>query len=142
MGKDLTGVRSHHRKLLPDKAGLDIHKPTSLEGIALTARLNKDHRFRNLYEELTPECLLSAWIRINKNAASGVDKVTAKAYQTNLLDKIQNLAQRLKEKTYKAKLVRRTVYSKRQWQGKAVRNSCAGRQNRTTSGLHALRGDI
>ena len=93
---------------MPNNVGSDRHEPTSLEGIALTASLNKEHRFQNLYGELTPECLLSAWIRINKDAASGVDKITAKEYQTNLLDNIWNLGQRLKEKRYKAKLVRRT----------------------------------
>jgi group II intron reverse transcriptase/maturase len=97
---------------MPDNVGSEIHEPTSLEGIALTASLDKDHRFQNLYGELTPALLLSAWIRINKNAASGVDKVTAEEYQINLLDNIQNLAQRLKEKTYKAKLVRRKYIPK------------------------------
>ena len=97
---------------MPDNAGLEHHKPTSLEGIALTASLNKEHRFRNLYGELTPERLLTAWTRINKDAASGVDKVTAEDYEQNLMGNIQNLAQRLKEKTYKAKLVRRTYIPK------------------------------
>lgn len=97
---------------MPDKVGSDTHKQTSLEGIALTASLDKDHRFQNLYGELTPERLLSAWIRINKTAASGVDKVTAKEYQTNLLSNIEDLAQRLKEKRYKAKLVRRKYIPK------------------------------
>ncbi len=97
---------------MPNNVGSDTHKPTSLEGIALTASLNKDHRFQNLYGELTPELLLSAWMNINKDAASGVDNITAKEYQTNLLDNIQNLAQRLKEKRYKAKLVRRTYIPK------------------------------
>ena len=97
---------------MPDNAGLENHKPTSLEGIALTASLNKDHRFRNLYRELTPELLLSAWMTINKDAASGVDKITAEDYQEHLLKNIQHLAQRLKEKRYKAKLVRRTYIPK------------------------------
>jgi hypothetical protein len=34
MGKDLTGVRSPQRKLMPDTVGPDNHKPTSLWGIA------------------------------------------------------------------------------------------------------------
>jgi group II intron reverse transcriptase/maturase len=97
---------------MPDNAGLDTRKPTSLEGIALTAGLNKAHRFRNLYRELTPELLLTAWTRINKDAASGVDKVTAEDYQVNLLDNLDDLAQRLKEKRYKAKLVKRTYIPK------------------------------
>jgi RNA-directed DNA polymerase len=93
---------------MPNKVGSDTHEPTSLEGIALTASRNKSHRFQNLYGELTPELLLTAWTRINKDAASGVDKVTAEEYSQNLMGNIQKVAQRLKEKTYKAKLVRRT----------------------------------
>jgi len=112
MGKDLTGGRSLYRKLLPDNAGLEHHTPTSLEGIALTASLNKTHRFRKLYGELTPGLLLTAWKRINKDASNGVDKMTAKEYRRNLKSHIHNLAQRVKEKRYKAKLVRRTYIPK------------------------------
>jgi group II intron reverse transcriptase/maturase len=97
---------------MPDKAGLEKHKQTSLEGIALTASLNKKHRCRNLYGELTPEFLLIAWKRINKDAASGVDKVTAEEYRKNLMGNLDELACRLKEKRYKAKLVRRTYIPK------------------------------
>ena len=97
---------------MPDNAGLETHKPTSLEGIALTASLNTTHRFRNLYGELTPECLLTAWMCIKKDAASGVDKLTAEEYSQNLTENLNGLARRLKEKTYKAKLVRRTYIPK------------------------------
>ena len=34
MGKDLTGVRSPQRKLMPNTVKSDKHKPTSLWGIA------------------------------------------------------------------------------------------------------------
>jgi len=95
-----------------DNVGSDNHKPTSLEGIALTASLNTEHRFQNLYGELKPGLLLRAWMSINKDAASGVDKITAKEYQGNLVGNIEDLAQRLKEKRYKAKLVKRTYIPK------------------------------
>ena len=97
---------------MPNNVGSDTHEPTSLEGIALTAGLNKEHRFQNLFGELTPERLLTAWMRINKDAASGVDKLTAEEYQENLLDNLKDLARRVHEKTYKAKLVRRTYIPK------------------------------
>ncbi len=97
---------------MPDKVGSETHEPTSLRGIAQTASLNKDHRFQNLYGELTPELLLTAWMRINKDAASGVDKVTAEEYRHNLMGNIHDLAQRVQEKRYKAKLVRRTYIPK------------------------------
>jgi len=49
---------------------------------------------------------------LNKNAASGVDEVTAQAYEENLEANIQALAQRLKTKRYRAKLVRRSYIPK------------------------------
>ena len=97
---------------MPDNVGSDRHEPTSLKGIALTASLNTEHRFQNLYGELTPDFLLTAWTRINKQASSGVDKMTAEEYSRNLTENLNGLARRLKEKTYKAKLVRRTYIPK------------------------------
>jgi group II intron reverse transcriptase/maturase len=107
MGKDLTEVRSPQRKLMPDIAGLEQHKPTSLRGIAEKAKADKRHRFRNLYRELSAEFLLFCWPDLNKDAASGVDKMTAGKYAENLHDNIQKLAERLKKKKYRTKLVRR-----------------------------------
>ncbi len=107
MGKDLTGVRSPQRKLMPDTAGSEKRKQTSLWGIAGTASRNKRHRFRNLYGCLTPELLLQGWQRLNKQAASGVDSVTAEDYVADLQVNLERLAKRLRQKKYKAKLVRR-----------------------------------
>ena len=97
---------------MPNTVGSDTHEPTSLRGIALTASLNNTHRFQNLFGELTPELLLTAWTHLNKTAACGVDKMTVEEYSLNLLDNIQLLAQRVKDKSYKAKLVRRTYIPK------------------------------
>jgi len=111
-GKDLTEVRSPQRKLMPDEAGLEQHKQTSLRGIAQTAAANKQHRFRNLYGMLTLKALFNAWRSLNKKAASGVDKVTSEQYEENLLGNLENLLDRLKRKTYKAKLVKRKYIPK------------------------------
>jgi len=107
MGKDLTEVRSPQRKLMPDTVGLEQHKPTSLWGIAEKAKADKRHRFRDLYRELNAGFLHTCWRDLNKKAASGVDKVTAEEYAKNLHGNIQNLAERLKGKKYRTKLVRR-----------------------------------
>jgi group II intron reverse transcriptase/maturase len=56
--------------------------------------------------------LMDAWLDINRGAASGVDKVTAMEYEENLVENIINLEKRLKEKRYKAKLVRRVYIPK------------------------------
>lgn len=111
-GKDLTEVRSPQRKLVPDTVGLGKHKPTSLRGIANRAKTSKHHRFRDLYRHLNADFLLSCWRDLNKNAASGVDGVTAAQYQENLEANIQALAKRLKNKRYRAKLVRRCYIPK------------------------------
>ncbi len=106
-GKDLTEVRSLQRKLIPDIVGLELYEQTSLQGIAFKAKSNKTHRFQNLYQRLNAGFLMECWYGLNKNAASGVDKVTAALYQENLDANIRSLAVRLKAKDYRAKLVRR-----------------------------------
>jgi group II intron reverse transcriptase/maturase len=97
---------------MPDTVGSEHHQPTSLRGIANKARVNKRHRFRELYRCLDVELLLTCWHDLNKDAASGVDQVTAKAYAVNLHGNIEALAQRLKLKRYRAKLVRRCYIPK------------------------------
>lgn len=81
--------------------------PTSLRGIANKASLDKDHRFRNLFGLLTVGFLLSCWERVNKKAASGVDRVSARIYAKDLAAHVQDLWERVKRGSYRAKLVRR-----------------------------------
>jgi RNA-directed DNA polymerase len=92
---------------MPDTVGSEQHKPTSLRGIANKARVDKQHRFRDLYRCLDADLLLACWSDLNKDAASGVDGVTAKVYAAALHANIEALVQRLKSKRYRAKLVRR-----------------------------------
>lgn len=93
-------------------AGSDTHKPTSLRGIANRAKACKHHRFRNLYRGLNVVALMDAWHRLNKDAACGVDGVTVAIYQAHLLANIEDLAERLRTKRYRAKLVRRCYIPK------------------------------
>ena len=81
--------------------------PTSLLAIAKKAQEQKDLRFFNLYRLIDESFLLECWRDIRKNAASGVDQVSAQEYGENLIDNIRNLVERLKSKTYRARLVRR-----------------------------------
>jgi RNA-directed DNA polymerase len=107
MGKAVTEGRSPHRKLLPDTVGSDHQKPTSLRGRANKAKADKRHRCRALYRCRDADLLRDCWHDRNKEAASGVDNVTAEAYAANLQATIEALAQRLKAKRYRATLVRR-----------------------------------
>ena len=111
-GKDLTEVRSSQRKLMPDIVGLDTDERTSLWGIADKAEHCKTHCFQNLYQLLDVPLLMECWKGLNKNAASGVDGVTADIYQKDLESNIEQLVERLKAKTYRAKLVRRCYIPK------------------------------
>ena len=80
---------------------------TSLLGIANKAQGDKRYRFRNLYRELNEELLLDSWRLLRKDAALGVDRVSAVAYEANLAENIKQLVERLKRKRYRARLVRR-----------------------------------
>lgn len=111
-GKDLTEVRSSQRKLVPDIVGLEHYEPTSLRSIAIKAKEHAKHRFQDLYRLLNAPFLMYCWRDLNKDAASGVDEVTAETYQENLEVNIQKLAKRLKEKRYRTKLVRRCYIPK------------------------------
>ena len=111
MGKGLTVVRSLQRKHMLD-SWVREHVRTSLQGIAEKARQDGKYRFFDVYRLINEEMLLVAWGEINKNAASGVDRVTARGYEENLVDNIKDLVLRLKEKRYKARLVRRVYIPK------------------------------
>ena len=80
---------------------------TSLLGIAKKAKSDKRYRFRNLYRELNEELLRDSWRLLRKDAALGVDLVSAAEYEANLEENIHQLVERLKRKRYRARLVRR-----------------------------------
>ena len=112
MGKDLTGVRSPQRKHMPDKVGSGQRVQTSLRGIVTTASHDRQHRFRDLYRLLNAEMLYLAWQKLNKSAAIADDDITVAEYQSDLLVNLDWLTERLKQKKYRAKLVRRRYISK------------------------------
>jgi group II intron reverse transcriptase/maturase len=87
--------------------GPDKHLSTSLQGIANKARREPKHRFRDLYRLLDEDFLRECWRGVRKSAACGVDRVSAADYQRDLDANIRELVERLKQKRYRAKLVRR-----------------------------------
>jgi len=85
---------------------------TSLQAIAKKAESQPGYRFRNLFGMLNEEMLKDSWRLIRKNAASGIDGVSAKDYEQNLDENIHQLVEGLKQKRYRAKLVRRRYIPK------------------------------
>jgi group II intron reverse transcriptase/maturase len=86
--------------------------PTSLPGIAKKAREQKKHRFQNLIGMLDESYLLDCWRHIRKNAAAGVDRVSAWEYEQALPANITRLVDKLKRGTYRARLIRRQYIPK------------------------------
>ena len=81
--------------------------PTFLQGIAEKAQSQQRYRFRNLYGMLNEELLKESWREIKKHAAYGVDQISAQDYEQHLEENIRDLVERLKQKRYRAKLVKR-----------------------------------
>lgn len=81
--------------------------PTSRQGIAKKAAQDQSHRLRNLFGMLTVASVLSGWPLLNKRAASGVDRISVRAYGSRLHDHVTALVERVKNQCYRAKLVRR-----------------------------------
>jgi hypothetical protein len=88
--------------------------PTFLRAIADKAARDKHHRFGDLYRQLNESALRQSFYLLRKDAASGVDGVTFEEYEKNLDSNLANLVQRLKNKRYKARLVRRKYIPKGQ----------------------------
>ena len=86
--------------------------PTFLRAIADKARRDRNHRFGDLYRQLNQESLRASFYLLKKEAASGVDGVTFQEYEKNLETNLADLVERLKRKSYHARLVRRKYIPK------------------------------
>lgn len=85
---------------------------TSLPAIATAARRDRNKRFRGLYSMLNRANFEVAFHALRKDAAAGEDEVTWHEYAQNLTDNLLDLERRLKEKRYRAKLVKRVFIPK------------------------------
>jgi RNA-directed DNA polymerase len=85
---------------------------TSLPAIATAARRDGNRRFRGLYSLLNRANFEVAFHALRKNAATGTDEVTWREYAGNLNGNLCDLEMRLKEKRYRAKLVKRVFIPK------------------------------
>ena len=81
--------------------------PTSLREIARKAKRSTSYRAGGLYSLLNSSNLTASFLGLNKKAARGSDGVTYAEYGSNLQVNIGDMVQRLKEKRYRAKMVRR-----------------------------------
>ena len=74
---------------------------TKLDRIAELSAQNPNMVFTSLYHLINFDLLLDCHKEIDGNKATGIDKVTKAEYEINLNENLQNLVERLKQKTYK-----------------------------------------
>lgn len=80
---------------------------TKRERIAALAKQSPQMAFTSLAHLMDLDWLTEAYRRTRKDAAAGVDGVTAAEYETDLEDNLQRLLDRVKSGTYRAPPVRR-----------------------------------
>ncbi len=85
----------------------DKHMQTSLRGIAKKAKECPKYRFGNLYSLLNARNLSWSFGQLNRKSAPGVDGVDWEHFGADLSRNVEVLTTSLKDKRYKAKLVRR-----------------------------------
>ncbi|HCA80768.1 MAG TPA: hypothetical protein DEP53_13655, partial [Bacteroidetes bacterium] len=85
---------------------------TKLNRLSETARKYPQFQFQNIAYYIDVEMLGWAFRQLRKNAAAGVDGVTATDYEKNLQGNLEDLHQRLKKGCYRAQPLRRTYIEK------------------------------
>lgn len=85
---------------------------TKLNLITRIARLDKGCKFNNLMHLVNENTLRECFIRLDKNKAAGIDRITKEEYGKNLEDNLRRLVIRLKQMSYRPRAVRRTYIPK------------------------------
>jgi hypothetical protein len=81
--------------------------PTALQGIAKKAARQQGERFRHRSGMLDEDLLQQGWRDSRQDAAAGVVHVRAPADEQPVDETLHHLVERLKQKRYRAQLVRR-----------------------------------
>lgn len=85
---------------------------TSLHVIANAAIKDKTKRFCSLYSLFNRVLLEQAYLKLNKDAATGIDEVTWEDYGRNLSRNLIELEERLKQKQYWPRYTKRVLIPK------------------------------
>jgi retron-type reverse transcriptase len=85
---------------------------TKLNRLSETARRDPSRRFQNINHLITVEMLIWSFRQLRKDAAAGVDRITAQNYEKSHLANVTNLHERLVAKQYRAHPQRRVYIEK------------------------------
>lgn len=85
---------------------------TKREALITRARKIKSDPLNNLAYFIDKDWLVESWRRLNKQSASGLDKVSAAAYAENLSENINTLLEEMKRGSYRPLPLRRVYIPK------------------------------
>ncbi|MDQ2949804.1 MAG: group II intron reverse transcriptase/maturase [Acidobacteriota bacterium] len=85
---------------------------TELNRISETAKQYPTYTFRTVAHLINVELLTESFRQLRKDAAAGVDEITARDYQKNLQRNLEDLHRRLREGRYRAQSLRRVYIDK------------------------------
>ena len=89
---------------------------------------------KTLAHFIDKEWLEESWRRLNKHAAAGLDRVSAKQFAADLEGNLKRLLEKMQTGTYRSAPLRRVPHSQGQWDNEVVGASNDRRQTRSTSG--------
>ena len=111
MGKRSTAVCELEEKACRNTE-VGMQALSKLKLIAEKARRDKKLKFTSLVHHINEELLAECYKMLRKDAASGIDGVTAEAYGKDLDTNLKDLVGRLKSKCYRPQPVRREYIPK------------------------------
>lgn len=79
---------------------------SKLKLISTKAKEDKKLKFTALVHHVNKENLIKCYKELKRNRACGIDEVTVEEYGKNLEENVENLVQRLKDRSYRASAVR------------------------------------
>ena len=85
---------------------------TKLNRVSETAKQYPTYTFRTLAHLINVELMAESFQQLRKDAAAGVDEITARDYQKNLQGNLEDLHRRLREGRYRAQSLRRVYIDK------------------------------
>lgn len=97
-----------------NREGTSMPEPlsTKLNRLSETARAHPGYQYRTLAHLINEEMLQNAYQALRKDAAAGIDRITAEAYGNNLQGNLKDLHHRLRERRYRAQPLRRVYIAK------------------------------
>ena len=112
MAKGLTGQQRDQSTHAREKNVPKRSVSSSLIALRAKASLDSGHRFGGLYTLIDEALLRESFQLLRRDAASGVDGLSVADYESDLEANLVSLLDRLKSKSYRAKLVRRKYIPK------------------------------